>query len=66
MLNAGKDGLPITARPAWLIKEDELIIDARKEQFGGILILQPVLMDATGGWGQLKASRPRRLQQVSS
>ena len=31
VLNAGKDGLPIAdgKRPSWLVKEDELIIDAR-------------------------------------
>lgn len=31
VLNAGKDGLPIAEgkRPSWLVKEDELIIDAR-------------------------------------
>jgi len=35
VLNAGKDGLPIAdgKRPSWLVKEDELIIDARPEKY---------------------------------
>ncbi|CAK9005795.1 Uncharacterized protein SCF082_LOCUS8745, partial [Durusdinium trenchii] len=66
VLNAGKDGLPISdgKRPSWLLKEDELILDARKVAYGGILIVQPVLMDAGGSWGQNKASRPRWLRAI--
>ena len=36
-------------------------VHARKVAYGGILIVQPVLMDAGGSWGQNKASRPRQL-----
>ena len=67
VLNAGKDGLPIAEgkRPSWLVKEDELIIDARKPPgHGGILIVQPVLMDATSTWGHSKAARPRWLRAI--
>lgn len=66
ILNAGKTGLPIAEgpRPSWLVKEDELVIDARSPQFGGMLIIQPVLMDADGGWGKPKASRPRWLRSI--
>eukprot|EP00434_Breviolum_minutum_P019245 symbB.v1.2.016961.t1/scaffold1308.1/size125923/7 len=67
VLNAGKDGLPIAEgkRPSWLVKEDELSIDARKPPgHGGILIVQPVLMDATSTWGHSKAARPRWLRAI--
>lgn len=65
LLNVGKEGLPIAdgERPNWLIKQDELIIDSRKEATGGILILQPVLMDASGDWGSNK-QRPRWLRAI--
>eukprot|EP00440_Ansanella_granifera_P008422 gb/GFBE01009124.1/.p1 GENE.gb/GFBE01009124.1/~~gb/GFBE01009124.1/.p1 ORF type:complete len:363 (+),score=99.54 gb/GFBE01009124.1/:1-1089(+) len=61
-----KDGLPIDQgpRPSWLLKQDELIIDARKEKHGGMLILQPVLADAGGYWGQEKENRPRWLRSI--
>eukprot|EP00439_Symbiodinium_sp_Y106_P076240 s30_g15.t1 len=65
-LRRKRTGLPIAdgPRPSWLVKEDELVIDARSPQFGGMLIIQPVLMDADGGWGKPKASRPRWLRSI--
>lgn len=66
ILNADKFGLPIAPgpRPAWLIKNDELVIDARPQQQGGVLILQPVLMDASGDWGRKQSQRPRWLRAI--
>ncbi|CAJ1425273.1 unnamed protein product [Effrenium voratum] len=66
ILNVGKNGLPVadTPRPKWLVKEDELVIDARPQPHGGMLIVQPVLMDAGGTWGKSKAERPRWLRAI--
>ena len=46
-LPEGKNGLPVAAhRPGWLARRDELVVDARPRQQGGMLIMQLVLMDA--------------------
>ncbi|CAE8666956.1 unnamed protein product [Polarella glacialis] len=66
VLHADKNGLPISndPRPSWLIKADELVLDARKQASGGILMIQPVLMDASGDWGKKKQDRPRWLRAI--
>jgi len=53
-------GLPILAeRPPWLVHDDGLVIDARKEMGtgGGILIASTVLVDGRHEWGGA-AKRP--------
>jgi len=64
-LLAGKEGLPIATgpRPSWLIKEDELVVDARKQETGGMLIVQPVFMEASKLWGS-DQTRPRWLRSI--
>lgn len=61
-------GLPVASgpRPRWLVKEDALVVDARTPagQGGGILILQPVLMDARSEWGRNVGSRPQWLRAI--
>jgi len=59
-------GLPVAAgaRPGWVLKDDALVIDARPEPKGGILILQAVLMDASHGWGKKAGFRPRWLRAI--
>merc|ERR1719330_599124 len=60
-------GLPVAdgPRPEWLIKEDELVIDARKPAGrGGVLILQAVLADSQATWSKNKGSRPRWLRAI--
>ena len=48
-------GLPIVQpRPAWLVRKDELVLDARSEKSGGIVILQAVLTDSHATWGNKK------------
>jgi len=58
-------GLPVFEgpRPAWLIKEDELVVDARPAGGGGILIIQAVLMDLHSTWGR-QTSRPHWLRAI--
>ena len=72
-LPEGNDGLPVAAvaRPGWLARRDELVIDARPQKKGGMLIMQLVLMDAGGYWGKpgdqhpgKTSSRPRWLRAV--
>eukprot|EP00913_Durusdinium_trenchii_P007244 g6808.t1 len=69
-LRQEQDAEQETAKMAWqvhkkaMMEKDELILDARKVAYGGILIVQPVLMDAGGSWGQNKASRPRWLRAI--
>ena len=46
ILNSGKDGLPIAEgkRPDWLLKEDELILDARRlDAIGGLGVIGRLL-----------------------
>jgi len=61
-------GLPVAdgPRPGWLVKQDGLVIDARKPPGagGGILILQAVLMDANSEWGKKRGRRPRWLRAI--
>ena len=46
-------------------RRDELVIDARPQQHGGMLIMQLVLMDAGGYWGKMGSSdRPRWLRSI--
>ena len=48
-------GLPISDfRPKWLVRKDELVLDARPQPFGGIIILQAVLTDSRSTWGNKK------------
>ncbi|CAE7358973.1 Nmral1 [Symbiodinium natans] len=49
-------GLPIAPgpRPQWLARKDALVIDARPEEHGGIVILQAVLSDSHSTWGNSK------------
>ncbi|CAE7566501.1 Nmral1, partial [Symbiodinium sp. CCMP2456] len=49
-------GLPIAPgpRPKWLARKDALVIDARPEEHGGIVILQAVLSDSHATWGNNK------------
>jgi len=62
------DGLPVAegARPDWLVREDQLVVDARGGKEGGILILQAVLMDVNSLWGkkQKKGHRPDWLRAI--
>jgi len=66
ILNAGNDGLPVASeQPSWLQKKDILVVDARQKESGGMLILQPVFMEAGGPlWGQPSALRPRWLRSI--
>eukprot|EP00434_Breviolum_minutum_P025349 symbB.v1.2.022398.t2/scaffold1985.1/size93608/7 len=66
ILNAGHDGLPVASeQPSWLQKKDILVVDARRKESGGMLILQPVFMEAGPLWGQPSAStRPRWLRSI--
>ena len=66
ILNAGNDGLPVASeQPSWLQKKDILVVDARQKESGGMLILQPVFMEAGPLWGQPSAStRPRWLRSI--
>jgi len=62
-------GLPVAdgPRPAWLAREDALVVDARAESRGGILILQAVLMDANSQWGAKRSAakaRPHWLRAI--
>lgn len=52
-------GLPIDGdmRPKWLQRQDELVLDARPQPFGGIIILQAVLTDSRSTWGNKKDNR---------
>ena len=51
-------GLPISeSRPSWLKRKDELVLDARPDQSGGIIILQAVLSDSRSTWGNRKDNR---------
>lgn len=51
-------GLPISeARPSWLARKDELVLDARPQKTGGIIILQAVLSDSRSTWGNRKDNR---------
>eukprot|EP00438_Fugacium_kawagutii_P007379 Skav203431 [mRNA] locus=scaffold727:73198:73662:+ [translate_table: standard] len=61
-------GLPVAhGRPGWLARRDELVVDARAEPKGGMLILQLVLNDAGGYWGSAgSAQRPRWLRAILS
>ncbi|CAJ1438681.1 unnamed protein product, partial [Effrenium voratum] len=65
-LPEGNFGLPLVAgkRPGWLARRDELVVDARPQQKGGMLILQLVLMDAGGYWGKENSARPRWLRSI--
>jgi len=65
-LPEGSSGLPLANhRPGWLARRDELVIDARPQQHGGMLIMQLVLMDAGGYWGKMGSSdRPRWLRSI--
>ncbi|CAE7365376.1 unnamed protein product [Symbiodinium natans] len=65
LLNAGSEGLPQAAgpRPSWLVREDLLVVDARPQAHGGMLILQPVFMEAGPLWGTASA-RPRWLRAI--
>jgi len=55
-------GLPIDqgARPAWLVREDALVVDARTANHGGILILQAVLTDVNSLWGAKRSAEKAR------
>eukprot|EP00439_Symbiodinium_sp_Y106_P059470 s1542_g8.t1 len=67
LLNAGSEGLPKAEgpRPSWLLKEDLLVVDARREAHGGMLIVQPVFMEAGPLWGASSApARPRWLRAI--
>lgn len=61
-------GLPVAGgpRPAWLLREDALVADARHRagQGGGMLILQPVLADAHSEWGKAGGPRPQWLRAI--
>mmetsp|Transcript_48752 Transcript_48752/g.110427 ORF Transcript_48752/g.110427 Transcript_48752/m.110427 type:complete len:651 (-) Transcript_48752:200-2152(-) len=62
-------GLPVTdgPRPAWLAREDALVVDARPESQGGILILQAVLTDVNSLWGAKRSTvndRPEWLRAI--
>jgi len=59
-------GLPVASkRPGWLARRDELVVDARPKQRGGMLILQLVLNDAYGYWGsEGSTARPRWLRAI--
>lgn len=59
-------GLPVASkRPGWLARCDELVVDARPKQRGGMLILQLVLNDAYGYWGsEGSTARPRWLRAI--
>ena len=59
-------GLPVASnRPGWLARRDELVVDARVKQRGGMLILQLVLNDAYGYWGsEGSTARPRWLRAI--
>ena len=51
-------GLPISeTRPTWLVRKDALVVDARAEESGGIIILQAVLSDSHSTWGNKKDNR---------
>eukprot|EP00438_Fugacium_kawagutii_P029171 Skav214790 [mRNA] locus=scaffold3850:46376:47479:+ [translate_table: standard] len=52
-------GLPISTepRPTWLARKDELVLDARPQKTGGIIILQAVLSDSRSTWGNRKDNR---------
>lgn len=52
-------GLPISeeTRPSWLARKDELVLDARPQKTGGIIILQAVLSDSRSTWGNRKDNR---------
>lgn len=66
-LPEGSDGLPVASghRPGWLARRDELVVDARPQQRGGMLIMQLVLMDAGGYWGKMGSrQRPRWLRSI--
>lgn len=63
------EGLPVSEkpRPHWLARKDELVIDARPEEHGGIVILQAVLTDSHSTWGSKKsklADRPDWLRAI--
>ena len=46
-------------------RRDELVVDARPQQRGGMLIMQLVLMDAGGYWGKMGSrQRPRWLRSI--
>lgn len=65
ILNAGSDGLPLAKdHPSWLLKSDALVVDARRKDGGGMLILQPVFMEAGPLWGQASTPRPRWLRSI--
>jgi len=67
ILNAGSNGLPKADGPRapWLIKEDVLVVDARPQAVGGMLIVQPVFMEVGPLWGdEQKAIRPRWLRAI--
>lgn len=55
-------GLPIAdgPRPAWLKREDALVVDARAVSHGGILILQAVLTDVNSQWGAKRSATKAR------
>ncbi|CAJ1425193.1 unnamed protein product [Effrenium voratum] len=66
ILNAGSNGLPLAEhQPSWLVKQDVLVVDARRQEKGGMLIVQPVFMEAGPLWGREDvASRPRWLRAI--
>lgn len=61
---AGSAGLPLAEhQPPWLLKKDVLVEDGRDKDGGGILVVQPVFMEAGPLWGTLQ-SRPRWLRSI--
>ena len=63
---ASASGLPLlppAQRPAWLAGDDGLVVDARPQASGGMLLAHTVLLNVRKDWGDGK-SRPQWLRAV--